>query len=65
MLRSVRLYAQGNYQQASDRFQQAIAQDPASPEGYYNLAASLQQTGTTTTAPPTCSRRKFCTINAW
>jgi tetratricopeptide (TPR) repeat protein len=42
----VRLYAQGNYQQASDRFQQAIAQDPASPEGYYNLAASLQQTGT-------------------
>ena len=42
----VRLYQQGNYQQASDRFQQAIAQDPASPEGYYNLAASLQKTGT-------------------
>jgi tetratricopeptide (TPR) repeat protein len=42
----VRLYQQGNYQQASDRFQQAIAQDPASPEGYYNLAAALQKTGT-------------------
>jgi tetratricopeptide (TPR) repeat protein len=42
----VRLYQQGNYQQASDRFQQAIAQDPKSPDGYYNLAASLQKTGT-------------------
>jgi tetratricopeptide (TPR) repeat protein len=42
----VRLYQQGNYQQASDRFQQAIAQNPMSPEGYYNLAAALQQTGT-------------------
>lgn len=42
----VRLYQQGNYQQASDRFQQAIAQDPKSPEGYYNLAASLHKTGT-------------------
>ena len=42
----VRLYQQGNYQQATDRFQQAIAQDPKSPEGYYNLAASLHKTGT-------------------
>jgi tetratricopeptide (TPR) repeat protein len=42
----VRLYQQGNYQQASDRFQQAIAQDPNSPEGYYNLAAALHKTGT-------------------
>ena len=42
----VRLYQQGNYQQASDRFQQAIAQDPSSPEGYYNLAAALHKTGT-------------------
>ena len=42
----VRLYQQGNYQQASDRFQQAIAQNPKSAEGYYNLAASLQKTGT-------------------
>jgi tetratricopeptide (TPR) repeat protein len=42
----VRLYQQGNYQQASDRFQQAIAENPKSPEGYYNLAASLQKVGT-------------------
>jgi tetratricopeptide (TPR) repeat protein len=41
----VRLYQQGNYQQATDRFQHAIAQDPKSPEGYYNLAASLHKTG--------------------
>lgn len=42
----VRLYQQGNYAQASDRFQQAIAQNPKSPEGYYNLAASLHKSGT-------------------
>ncbi|MCC7474300.1 MAG: tetratricopeptide repeat protein [Pirellulales bacterium] len=42
----VRLYQQGNYQQASDLFHQAIAQNPQSPEGYYNLAASLHKTGT-------------------
>jgi tetratricopeptide (TPR) repeat protein len=42
----VRLYQQGNYQQAADHFHQAIAQDPTSPEGYYNLAASLHKTGT-------------------
>lgn len=42
----VRLYQQGNYQMASDRFQRAIAQDPKSPEGYYNLAAALHKTGT-------------------
>jgi len=47
----VRLYQQGNYQQASDRFQQAIAQDPKSPEGYYNLAAALHKTGTLYTRP--------------
>lgn len=41
----VRLYQQGNYQQASDRFQQAIAENPSSPDGYYNLAASLHKTG--------------------
>lgn len=48
----VRLYQQGNYQQASDRFQQAIAQNPRSPEGYYNLAASLHKTGTVYNRPP-------------
>ncbi len=47
----VRLYEQGNYQQASDRFQQAIAQDPKSPDGYYNLAAALHKTGTLYSRP--------------
>lgn len=42
----VQLYQQGNYQQASDRFQKAIAKDPNSADGYYNLAASLHKTGT-------------------
>jgi Flp pilus assembly protein TadD len=41
----VRLYQQGNFQQASDRFMHAIAKDPKSPEGYYNLAASLHKAG--------------------
>jgi Flp pilus assembly protein TadD len=48
----VRLYQQGNFQQASDRFMQAIAKDPKSPEGYYNLAASLHKTGTLYNRPP-------------
>lgn len=47
----VRLYQQGNYQQASDRFQHAIAENPKSPEGYYNLAASLQKMGTLYSRP--------------
>jgi Flp pilus assembly protein TadD len=47
----VRLYQQGNYQQASDRFQQAIAQNPKSPDGYYNLAAALHKTGTLYSRP--------------
>ena len=41
----VRLYQQGNFQQASVRFQEAIANDPASANGYYNLAASLHKAG--------------------
>ena len=41
----VRLYQQGNYQLASDRFQQAIAHDPNSPNARYNLAASLHKAG--------------------
>ena len=42
----VRLYQQGNYQQASVRFQEAITSDPSSANGYYNLAASLHKSGT-------------------
>ena len=41
----VRLYQMGNYQEAADQFQRAIATDPKSATGYYNLAASLHKSG--------------------
>ena len=41
----VRLYQQGNGQAAASRFMQAIAHDPTRPDGYYNLAATLHQSG--------------------
>lgn len=41
----VRLYQQGAYEQAASKFQEAIANDPNSADGYYNLAASLHKTG--------------------
>jgi len=41
----VRLYQQGNGQAAASRFIQAIAHDPTRPDGYYNLAATLHQSG--------------------
>lgn len=47
----VRLYQQGAYQQAAAEFQEAIAAKPESPDGYYNLAASLHKTGTLYSRP--------------
>lgn len=41
----VRLYQSGNYQQASAKFQNAIAANPQSADGYYNLASSLHKNG--------------------
>lgn len=41
----VRLYQAGNYQQAADSFQRAIANDPRSATSYYNLAAALHKSG--------------------
>jgi tetratricopeptide (TPR) repeat protein len=41
----VRLYQLGNYQQAAAEFERAIATDPKSGTGYYNLAAALHKTG--------------------
>lgn len=41
----VRLYQSGNYQQASQQFQRAIAANPKSANGYYNLASSLHKNG--------------------
>lgn len=42
----VRMFQQGNYQGAAERFNRAIANDPVSPDGYYNLAATLHRSGT-------------------
>lgn len=42
----VALYQQGAYDQAAASFQKAIANNPDSADGYYNLAAALHQTGT-------------------
>lgn len=39
----VRMYQQGQYQGAAQRFQQAIASDPNNPDGYYNLAATYHR----------------------
>jgi tetratricopeptide (TPR) repeat protein len=41
----VRLYQNGNYQQAATTFQKAIASNPGSANGYYNLASSLHKSG--------------------
>lgn len=41
----VALYRQGAYAQASEKFQAAISKRPDTPDAYYNLAASLHQTG--------------------
>ena len=41
----VRHYQSGNYQQASEHFQRAIAANPKSANGYYNLASSLHKNG--------------------
>jgi tetratricopeptide (TPR) repeat protein len=41
----VRLYQMGNYQQAAEQFQRAIAASPGQATSYYNLAASLHKSG--------------------
>lgn len=41
-----RLYEQGQYSAALQRFQKVIATDPANADGYYNLAATNHRLGT-------------------
>jgi tetratricopeptide (TPR) repeat protein len=41
----VRLYQAGNYAQAAEQFQHAIANDPKQATSYYNLAAALHKSG--------------------
>jgi tetratricopeptide (TPR) repeat protein len=40
----VRMFQQGYYQGALDRFQRAVQSDPNNPDGYYNLAATYHRT---------------------
>lgn len=41
----VRLYMNGNYPQAAEKFEQAIADNPRSATSYYNLASSKHKSG--------------------
>lgn len=41
----VRLYQNGNYSQAAEQFQRAIASNPKSSNSYYNLASALHKNG--------------------
>ena len=41
----VRLYQNGNYIQAAEQFQRAIASNPKHADGYYNLASALHKNG--------------------
>lgn len=43
-----RLFQQGNYQTALQRFQQAVAANPRNPDAYYNLASTLHRVGNQT-----------------
>jgi tetratricopeptide (TPR) repeat protein len=44
----VRLFQQGNYQPALQRFQQAVAANPQNSDAYYNLASTLHRIGSQT-----------------
>ncbi len=41
----VRLYMNGNYPQAAEKFERAVADDPRSATGYYNLASAKHKSG--------------------
>jgi tetratricopeptide (TPR) repeat protein len=45
-LQGVRMYQQGQYEGAMQRFQKAVATDPANADAYYNMAATLHRMGT-------------------
>jgi Tfp pilus assembly protein PilF len=51
-----RLFQQGNYQVALQRFHQAVASSPQNPDAYYNLASTLHRIGTQTNDSETLKR---------
>jgi Flp pilus assembly protein TadD len=47
-MQGAKLFQQGNYQLALQRFQQAVSADPRNPDAYYNLASTLHRVGSQT-----------------
>jgi tetratricopeptide (TPR) repeat protein len=47
----VRLFQQANYQEAVDRFQQAMQNDPNNADAFYNLAATYHRLGSMSQRP--------------
>jgi Tfp pilus assembly protein PilF len=47
----VRLFDQGRYQEATAQFERALANDPSSPDAYYNLAAVYHRLGKANNRP--------------
>jgi Flp pilus assembly protein TadD len=47
-IEGVRLFQQGSYQPALQRFQQAVSANPQNADAYYNLASALHRIGTQT-----------------
>jgi len=41
----VRLYMNGNYPQATEKFERAVAENPRSATSYYNLASAKHKSG--------------------
>ena len=50
-MQGARLYEQGQYYPAMEKFQQAMASDPTDANAYYNMASTMHQLGTTNKDP--------------
>lgn len=50
-MQGAQLYEKGQYYQAMEKFQQAMASDPTNADAYYNMASTMQQLGTTNKDP--------------
>lgn len=50
-MQGAQLYEKGQYYQAMEKFQQAMASDPTDADAYYNMASTMQQLGTTNKDP--------------
>jgi tetratricopeptide (TPR) repeat protein len=50
-MQGAQLYEQGQYYQAMEKFQQAMASDPTDADAYYNMASTMFQLGTASKDP--------------